>query len=124
MGGGGGGCGSAIVYSESNSSSECPVCRDTIDQPCTNLMDNMFASLEPEKPATPEEDVPHMCTACDEGQEAPFYCMQCEEWLCDSCVDAHKRVRITKDHTIVPKAEVRLNKCGKEFHLVWQPRML
>lgn len=87
---------------------ECPVCRDPIDQPSGGLMDNMFATLEPDSPSTPEDDVPHMCTACEEGQEAPFYCMQCEEWLCESCVDAHKRVRITKDHTIVPKAEVNV----------------
>ncbi|GFR97853.1 E3 ubiquitin-protein ligase TRIM33 [Elysia marginata] len=87
---------------------ECPVCRDPIEHPCVGLMDNMFASLEPGSPSSPQEDVPHMCTACDEGQEAPFYCVQCEEWLCDSCVDAHRRVRITKDHTIIPKAEVNI----------------
>ncbi|RUS80711.1 hypothetical protein EGW08_011534 [Elysia chlorotica] len=85
---------------------ECPICRDPIEQPGTSLMDNMFACLEPGQPSSPEEDVPHMCTACEEGQEAPFYCVACEEWLCDSCVDAHRRVRITKDHTIIPKAEV------------------
>ncbi|BFZ05146.1 hypothetical protein BsWGS_08185 [Bradybaena similaris] len=87
---------------------ECPVCRDPIDQPSTALMDNMFAALDPDQTASPQPDTTHLCTACEENQEAGFYCLQCEEWLCDSCVDAHKRVRITKDHTISPKNEVKV----------------
>ena len=31
--------------------------------------------------------------------------MECQEWLCDPCVIAHKRVRITKDHTFSTKME-------------------
>ncbi|KAI8783989.1 E3 ubiquitin-protein ligase TRIM33 isoform X1 [Biomphalaria glabrata] len=85
---------------------ECPVCRDPIDQPGTSLMDNMFAALDPDHAASPQTNTKHMCTACDEGEEAGSYCLQCEEWLCDSCVDAHKRVRITKDHTISSKEDV------------------
>ncbi|KAH9518788.1 hypothetical protein Btru_006275 [Bulinus truncatus] len=89
-------------------STECPVCRDPIDQPGTSLMDNMFAALDPDHAASPQINTKHMCTACDEGEEAGSYCMQCEEWLCDSCVDAHKRVRITKDHTISSKDDVKV----------------
>ncbi|XP_059160939.1 E3 ubiquitin-protein ligase TRIM33-like isoform X2 [Physella acuta] len=87
---------------------ECPICRDPIDQPGTSLMDNMFAALDPDQASSPQTNIKHMCTACDEGEEAGSYCMQCEEWLCDSCVDAHKRVRITKDHSISPKDEVKV----------------
>ncbi|CAL1538893.1 unnamed protein product [Lymnaea stagnalis] len=87
---------------------ECPVCRDPIEQPGTSLMDNMFAALDPDQTMPQQNNSKHMCTACDEGEEAGSYCLQCEEWLCDSCVDAHKRVRITKDHTISPKDEVKV----------------
>ncbi|CAG5133116.1 unnamed protein product [Candidula unifasciata] len=87
---------------------ECPVCRDPIEQPSTTLMDNMFAALDPDQTASPQPDTTHLCTACEENQEAGFYCLQCEEWLCDSCVDAHKRVRVTKDHVISPKNEVKV----------------
>lgn len=95
-----------LTFIPSFASPECPVCRDPIDQPSTALMDNMFAALDPDQTASPQPDTTHLCTACEENQEAGFYCLQCEEWLCDSCVDAHKRVRITKDHTISPKNEV------------------
>ncbi|BFZ15770.1 hypothetical protein BsWGS_18809 [Bradybaena similaris] len=87
---------------------ECPICRDPIDQPSTALMDNMFAALDPDLSASPKLDSTHVCTACEEDQEASSYCLQCEEWLCESCVDAHRRVRITKDHTISPKEEVKV----------------
>ncbi|XP_035828446.1 E3 ubiquitin-protein ligase TRIM33 isoform X2 [Aplysia californica] len=87
---------------------ECPICRDPVEQAGMALMDNMFAALDPDQPSSPVADSKHMCTACEEGQQAESYCMQCEEWLCDSCVDAHKRVRITKDHVISPKDQVKV----------------
>jgi hypothetical protein len=27
-------------------------------------------------------------------------CEECEEYLCEDCVKAHKRVKVTKDHVI------------------------
>ena len=42
----------------------------------------------------------HMC-ACEENLEAESFCTDCKEWLCNQCVSAHKRVRITKDHEIL-----------------------
>ncbi len=52
------------------------------------------------------EDSAKLCTACEENADATSYCIDCGEYLCDQCVNAHKRVRITKDHTIQPKDEV------------------
>lgn len=31
--------------------------------------------------------------------------MECKEYICDSCVQAHQRLKITKDHTIKTKEE-------------------
>lgn len=42
------------------------------------------------------------CRNCDEGSTATSLCRQCNEYLCDKCVGAHNRVRLTKEHTIVP----------------------
>ena len=85
---------------------ECPICGDPIEQPGSALMDNIFAEIDPNQADAPVEDTKYTCTACDEEREANSYCQQCEEWLCDSCVDAHKRVRITRDHVIIPKDQV------------------
>ena len=44
---------------------------------------------------------PRMCSSCDEGSTASSRCQDCNEYLCDHCVSAHQRVRLTKDHFIV-----------------------
>lgn len=49
---------------------------------------------------------PKTCTACDEQVPATCFCQECAEWLCDQCVQAHRRVRVTKDHTISPHEAV------------------
>lgn len=46
------------------------------------------------------DDLP-LCSSCEEGTSASSRCRDCSEMLCDPCVQAHQRVRITKDHRIV-----------------------
>ncbi|XP_069068083.1 E3 ubiquitin-protein ligase TRIM71 [Pleurodeles waltl] len=43
------------------------------------------------------------CSSCDEGTGATSHCLDCQENLCASCVRAHQRVRLTKDHFIVER---------------------
>ncbi|XP_062848302.1 E3 ubiquitin-protein ligase TRIM71 [Trichomycterus rosablanca] len=40
------------------------------------------------------------CSSCDEGNCASSHCLDCQEYLCENCVRAHQRVRLTKDHFI------------------------
>ncbi|XP_014249443.1 E3 ubiquitin-protein ligase TRIM71 isoform X2 [Cimex lectularius] len=42
-----------------------------------------------------------LCHNCDECAKATSRCKDCDELLCDSCVRAHIRVKLTKDHCIV-----------------------
>ena len=42
----------------------------------------------------------HLCS-CGEGSRATSRCQDCNEYLCNNCVSAHQRVRLTKDHAIV-----------------------
>ena len=41
------------------------------------------------------------CSNCSEGSMVTAHCKDCSEYLCDNCVRAHQRVRITKDHRII-----------------------
>ncbi|XP_017048791.1 transcription intermediary factor 1-alpha isoform X5 [Drosophila ficusphila] len=45
------------------------------------------------------------CSSCSDGAVATSWCVDCSEYICDSCVQAHQRLKITKDHTIKPKDE-------------------
>ncbi|XP_037803838.1 E3 ubiquitin-protein ligase TRIM71-like [Penaeus monodon] len=47
----------------------------------------------------------YLCASCDDRQAATSRCRDCNEALCDSCVRAHQRVRLTKDHFIVRLSE-------------------
>ncbi|XP_076370515.1 E3 ubiquitin-protein ligase TRIM71-like [Tachypleus tridentatus] len=42
-----------------------------------------------------------MCSCCEEGNKAVGRCRDCNELLCENCVRAHQRVRLTKEHYIV-----------------------
>lgn len=41
-----------------------------------------------------------LCNSCDEGNKCVAKCKDCNEVLCENCVRAHQRVRLTKDHVI------------------------
>lgn len=45
------------------------------------------------------------CSSCTDDAPATSWCVECAEYICDSCVNAHQRLKITKDHTIKPKEE-------------------
>lgn len=49
------------------------------------------------------------CSSCDEENPATSHCLDCQEYLCDNCVRAHQRVRLTKDHFI--------ERLGESLHL-------
>lgn len=48
---------------------------------------------------------PILCSGCSDEVAATSWCVECAEYICDSCVQAHQRLKITKDHTIKPKEE-------------------
>ncbi|KAL3178046.1 hypothetical protein MRX96_038586 [Rhipicephalus microplus] len=53
----------------------------------------------------------HTCTNCDDSSStAAGFCVDCQDWLCQACIDAHQRVRVTKDHTIRAKDELEGDK--------------
>ncbi|XP_048780733.1 E3 ubiquitin-protein ligase TRIM33-like isoform X2 [Ostrea edulis] len=90
-----------------NCSILCPACNATVEK--SMVLDNLFVQSSPIviEDEEEKEEESHICTACDEKQEATSFCAECKEWLCDQCVIAHKRVRITKDHTIQSKEEAK-----------------
>ncbi|GFS99853.1 e3 ubiquitin-protein ligase TRIM33 [Trichonephila clavipes] len=46
------------------------------------------------------------CTSCEEGTQSCAFCQQCQEWLCETCLSAHNRVRVTKVHTVRSREEM------------------
>eukprot|EP00092_Neocalanus_flemingeri_P008917 GFUD01009592.1.p1 GENE.GFUD01009592.1~~GFUD01009592.1.p1 ORF type:complete len:1808 (+),score=537.57 GFUD01009592.1:62-5485(+) len=76
----------------------CSTCKATTSE--DEVMDNYFASADDgEDEETPDEDQ-HICNSCEENAIATSKCNDCEEYLCNDCVRAHLRVKMTKDHEI------------------------
>ncbi|CAL8241485.1 unnamed protein product [Gadus morhua 'NCC'] len=47
------------------------------------------------------QDSGPMCTSCGGEAEATSWCVDCGEALCRGCVEAHKRVKVTRSHHIL-----------------------
>ncbi|XP_071645603.1 E3 ubiquitin-protein ligase TRIM33 isoform X1 [Temnothorax longispinosus] len=89
----------------------CHVCN--VASQVENLIENRFLSklLEEESDLglddeSKEAEEEKKCTSCHDNIVATSYCMECEEFICQNCVMAHQRLKITKDHIIKPKDEI------------------
>ncbi|XP_033987355.1 transcription intermediary factor 1-alpha isoform X6 [Trematomus bernacchii] len=82
----------------------CPVCR----QECweMDMLDNFFVKDSAEMPSSTVEKSSQLCMSCDDNTEATGYCVECVEFLCVTCIEAHQRVKFTRDHTIRQKEEM------------------
>lgn len=82
----------------------CPVCR----QECweIDVLDNFFVKDSAEAPSSTMEKTSQVCMSCEDNTEATGYCMECVEFLCVTCIEAHQRVKFTRDHTIRQKEEM------------------
>ncbi|XP_058247363.1 transcription intermediary factor 1-alpha isoform X3 [Hemibagrus wyckioides] len=48
------------------------------------------------------EDSAPKCGGCEESA-LTGWCQECEEALCSDCVSAHQRVKVTRNHTVIPQ---------------------
>lgn len=91
---------------------KCPKCGQEFLVPSrgvSSLIDNQFILEIVAKPSGESDsgNQYHVCTSCEDNSAASSYCLNCCEWLCDACVQAHQRVRITKDHEIKSGEDLR-----------------
>lgn len=67
------------------------------------LMEHLASNSENKSGETAKT---YTCTSCEDSASATGFCVDCQDWLCQTCIDAHQRVRVTKDHTIKTKDEL------------------
>lgn len=60
---------------------------------------NLLSEVETRK-SDQSDSQPNVRCSCGEHNTTSL-CKECDEQLCDLCVNAHRRVRLTKDHTII-----------------------
>ncbi|XP_073518194.1 transcription intermediary factor 1-beta [Phyllobates terribilis] len=74
----------------------CPVCKNQCYQ--KEIVENYF--LREDASEDQGAETIQRCTSCEDNAIANSYCIECTEWLCETCVEAHQRVKYTKDHTV------------------------
>ncbi|XP_074873875.1 transcription intermediary factor 1-beta isoform X2 [Carettochelys insculpta] len=77
---------------------DCPVCKHQCY--LKDIVENYFLRDSGAESATDSKDANQCCTSCDDNAPATSYCVECSEPLCETCVEAHQRVKYTKDHTV------------------------
>ncbi|XP_069489495.1 E3 ubiquitin-protein ligase TRIM33 isoform X5 [Ambystoma mexicanum] len=88
----------------------CPICRQECRQ--IDLVDNYFVKDTSESPSSSDEKSEQVCTSCEDNASAIGFCVECGEWLCKTCIEAHQRVKFTKDHMIRKKEDFSSESVG------------
>lgn len=99
----------------------CPLCK--MDSRNDSIIENLFLieMLESmqldENGANSSEEAPKCSNDCaTPPTPATSYCVECDALICDSCVQNHQLLKITKDHTIKSKdaAETKSDKSSRK----------
>ncbi|XP_078611368.1 E3 ubiquitin-protein ligase TRIM56-like [Branchiostoma floridae x Branchiostoma japonicum] len=59
------------------------------------------------------EGVP--CTACERGNSAEFYCVECTDYLCHVCNDTHRGLRVSRSHKVVTIQDLQSGRLTAEL---------
>ncbi|XP_066267492.1 tripartite motif-containing protein 2-like [Branchiostoma lanceolatum] len=94
---------------------DCPTCRQDVPLPrngVQGLKSNFLVGklrdiLQQQPQQQPkgetsevrEDGVP--CTVCEVGNSAQFYCVECTDYLCQTCNDMHGRFKAHRSHKVV-----------------------
>ncbi|XP_074994935.1 transcription intermediary factor 1-beta isoform X8 [Calonectris borealis] len=77
---------------------DCPICKHQCH--LKDVVENYFLRDSGAEAAATSQGSSQCCTSCEDNAPATSYCVECSEPLCETCVEAHQRVKYTKDHTV------------------------
>jgi len=89
----------------------CPLCRNDCVLPkkgVSALPSNVFIETL-QKFRTKKTGVKKQtCQGCETDVLAEVKCIECDDWLCKTCVKMHQRVKVTKTHHLASKEELNM----------------
>ncbi|XP_078602835.1 uncharacterized protein LOC144876915 [Branchiostoma floridae x Branchiostoma japonicum] len=104
---------------------DCPTCRQDVPLPRNGvqglksnflvgkLRDILQQQPKGETSETREDGVP--CTVCEDGKSAQFYCLDCADYLCQTCNDMHGRFKANRSHKVVTVQDLQSGKAAAEL---------
>ncbi|KAG1660121.1 E3 ubiquitin-protein ligase TRIM33 [Nymphon striatum] len=92
---------------QKNASDNCVTCA-SCKQECQlhRVLHHRFVVDFKEDASNKNSEIKHIACSCADKSDCSSYCKYCQEWLCDACVLAHRRVTLTRNHFIKSKEEV------------------
>ncbi|KAL3871328.1 hypothetical protein ACJMK2_039335 [Sinanodonta woodiana] len=93
----------------------CPVCRSTILPSVQNEDLKLWAFSFPQNATilTPfgesKMKVDYVCDSCitrSDSKKADGYCMDCNQFFCENCIDFHSKFKLLKTHTVLKMDEL------------------
>ncbi|XP_048578208.1 tripartite motif-containing protein 45 [Nematostella vectensis] len=104
------------VHSEGRGKLVCPLCKaefqiSPADVPSlkVNFMINSIISVLPLLTSEDSKKKP-ACESCDSGEPAQGRCNECDHFVCEQCISAHKRFQPVQHHTILSLDEIKSGK--------------
>ena len=105
---------------ESQSTLHCPTCKEKVKLPRNGISDfpqdlNIANEAKIAHISDKVEDANEYCEACgrsDDSGKAVAFCIDCDEYLCQTCKDLHGKRRKTADHKLVTSGD-RFNKTNE-----------
>ena len=88
----------------------CPLCKEQCSVPFKGvaaMKTNIFYVTLQEYIDRKSQDRVQVCEGCDTGARAKRKCIECNDWLCSQCCSMHKKVRMTRDHTLVSQSDLQ-----------------
>ncbi|XP_078691195.1 E3 ubiquitin-protein ligase TRIM71-like [Branchiostoma floridae x Branchiostoma belcheri] len=105
----------------------CPTCRQDVPLPQNGvqglksnfLVGKLHDILQNQPKGKGETSEPRQegvpCTACDRGNPAEFYCMECTDYLCQMCNDTHRGLKLTRSHKAVTIQDLQSGRLAAEL---------
>ncbi|XP_078574679.1 uncharacterized protein LOC144860959 [Branchiostoma floridae x Branchiostoma japonicum] len=104
---------------------DCPTCRQDVSLPengvqglksnflVGKLRDILQQQPKGETSEAREDGVP--CTVCEAGNSAQFYCVECTDYLCQSCNKVHRGLKMSRAHKVVTVQDLQSGQAAAEL---------
>jgi len=104
-----------VERNHSNICLKCPICRTPFQAQSTEHLSNLPTDsyllnalyIEVASLSISQQKKKQKLMCLDGENEATSYCLDCQDYLCETCIKAHKTMKVTKSHQLISIEEMK-----------------